>query len=252
MLQPNVGYTSYIPGGSDSLQTWTLSTSAYTLEVDVWRISPYKGDKYNQPTVSFVVSSEFPFYKTSSSGQATITNSAGLRTYSVEVGSTIGYSYYIRFCPGSCPSVCPLFVGAYCGNNGYCNNKTKTCVCDTVGNYTETTIDCGIEDSIWYKLLALWITLIVIGTLLVLALPCIVCFCCCGACAAVASSIKAPEVRNIYVNNPQYQQVPPASYPPYGGGPQYQQAYTYQQGSAPVYHAAQYAPGQQQGGYQNV
>jgi len=252
-LQPGVGHTSYVPPGG--YQTWSLQTSSNTLEVDIWRVSPYKGDGPTQPTVAFAVQSDSPYFRTTSNGQAIISNNAGFRSYIVTLSSTVGYTYYIRYCNGYCPSSCPILAGAYCTNNGYCDNTTKTCVCDTIGNVTSTSVDCGFENSLWYKLLALWITLIVIAALLVLALPCIICFCCCGACAAVASSVKSPDVRNIYVNTPQYQQVPPAAYP--HGGPQYQQGYTYQQGAptyqqgAPVYHAAQYAPGQQQG-YHNV
>jgi len=243
ILQPNViNYNTITPFSVS--QTYELTTRN-SFEVNVWRTSRYSGNSFQQPTVSFTVSG--PSVNSLSSGKITVSPVGQLQTFKIVMKNPLSeYTYSIRYCPSYCLPSCPTYLNSYCNNAGSCNNVTNTCLCDYLNNNsTLLTSDCtgGFGDE-WTKYFAIWVTLIVVGVFLVFLIPCIICICCCGACAAgigaaASSGGSRTEVRNVYVNDPQYSQPT-----------QYQPVAQYQQQVAPVQYQQQGAPVQyqQQGG----
>lgn len=197
---------------------WTFGvTAGQSYEVNVWRTNNFN---YNYaPTLSIYLTDSHSQTKTLLYGQKTLYPTfTGNYTVEVYSGSSSVTKYSIRACLGSCPSGCyysSLF--GYCNGNGACNGFS--CSCD----YTNTTLltsSCAVNlDSLWNSLFGLWVTLIIVGFLLVCVLPIVVCICCCGLCAAAgaagASAANRPIVQHYHTGNtvpPNYTTGGPVAY----------------------------------------
>eukprot|EP01124_Arcella_intermedia_P010711 TRINITY_DN1724_c0_g1_i1.p1 TRINITY_DN1724_c0_g1~~TRINITY_DN1724_c0_g1_i1.p1 ORF type:complete len:233 (+),score=36.49 TRINITY_DN1724_c0_g1_i1:20-718(+) len=186
------GSSYFIPG---------VASGSTSLQIDAWRTSAFSGTSSKQPVLQLAVTpSSWP--RETSPGKY-YESFPQNRTYDIRVSSSNIFSdpftYTIRYClSGFCTSTCPYNYG-YCSNNGNCDTN-GFCHCDKVDNQTWTSDSsvCSTVSDLWKKLIGLWIALIIVGSLLVVGIPCIICICCCGVCGAVAaeaSSLNTPTLK---------------------------------------------------------
>jgi hypothetical protein len=219
--------------------TYTFNPQQQTFELDVWRTQAFS--RYTAPLLIASVSAPGSTPDYSFSGQKTYyPTRAGNYTVAIQSSST-SFTYQIRVCLFSCPVSCPYTILGYCDGNGACINGV--CTCDNSTLLLDSS--CSVGDTLWEKLIGIWIACIVIGFIVVVVIPIVICCCCCGMCAAAAAESKPIHHHHHHQHHQhqEYNSVPPGVVFPNAGQP-YIQANAYQQPQG--YPQQGYPPGYQQ------
>jgi hypothetical protein len=179
-----------------------------TFELNFWRTSVYH--YYKVPSVKVTITDPLGNIDQAFYGKKSITAFyEGNYTVNVEYldFSVVSYSYQLRVCPGYCSLSSCSYNQGYCNNHGACVNAM--CICDTNSTF-ELTTTCDLNIDITPAVATLgtiFIALIVVGVLIVFAIPiliCVCCFGCCGLCAygAAAASVSHQPVVHVHSSVP--------------------------------------------------